>query len=68
MTTITGTSHFVSFDAACRYYRDYGYGTADVQRKLDTGEIHIGKPELVYGKQRWIKIDSGLRYGIEESK
>jgi hypothetical protein len=67
MTTITGTAHFVSRETAIRYYADYGYGPADIDRKIALGEIHLGKPELIYGKQRCIKIDGGLRYGIEEA-
>ena len=67
MTTVTGTSHFVSRETAIHYYAPYGYGAADVDLKLAHGEIHISKPDLVYGKQRWIKIDGGLRYGIEEA-
>lgn len=41
-----GTSHFVSRQAAERYYRDYGYADVAeaVSRKIADGEIHIGKP------------------------
>lgn len=41
-----GTSHFVSFEAALAYYREYGYGRDVVARKLRDGEISIGKPEV----------------------
>jgi hypothetical protein len=39
-----GTSHFVSLDAAERYYRNYGETAADVGAKIEAREIHIGKP------------------------
>ena len=42
--TCLGTSHFYDAAAAVRYYADYGLTKEDVQRKLNAGEIHIGKP------------------------
>ena len=71
--TITGygTNHFVSFTAACRYYRDYdpALTLAELDRwvasKIVFGEICLGKPELKPG-QRLVLLDSGRRYGIEE--
>jgi hypothetical protein len=41
-----GTSYFFSFGSACQYYKDYGYNSNDVERKLKDGEIHIGTPPL----------------------
>lgn len=64
-----GTSHFISRAAAERYYRLQG-GEPDarqaVTRKLAEGLIHIGPPELK-PNQRLIKLDGGLRFGIEET-
>jgi hypothetical protein len=64
--TITGTSHFVSFQTAVRYYRPYGYENTveTVKRKLLEGEIHIGRPEVKAG-DRLILLDNGTRYGVE---
>lgn len=63
----TGTAHFISRDAAIRYYREYGYDdtAAEVDRKLADGEIYIGPPELKPG-QRLARIDAGTRYAIED--
>lgn len=66
MPMITGTSHFVSFTAACEYYADYGYDAADVQKKIDAGEIFIGLPPRRDGQKLSI-IDNGTRYAIEEA-
>lgn len=64
-----GTSYFVSLDAAIRYYRPYFTGTRRdlaryVQTKVDTGEIHIGKPHVLDGGKLLV-IDNGTRYAIE---
>jgi len=62
-----GTSYFVSKTKAIRYYRDYEGEQAKraVERKIEAGEIHIGKPDLKPG-QRLSIIDSGTRYAIED--
>jgi hypothetical protein len=60
---ITGTSHFVSFEKAVSYYRDYGFDAADVRRKIDTGEIHVGKPTVKGGEV--VSINSEGRYMVE---
>lgn len=39
----TGTNHFESLQAAISYY-SYGFTPAQVQEKLDAGEIKLGKP------------------------
>jgi hypothetical protein len=65
MGTRYGTSHFKSFEAAFQYYKDYGYVYGDVQRKIQDGEIHIGKPTLKPG-ERCSLNDEG-RYVIEEA-
>jgi hypothetical protein len=64
--TITGTSHFVSRQAAYKYYEPYGYAIYDVDEKVHAKEIHIGKPALKPG-QRLVVIDEGTRYAIEEA-
>lgn len=54
-----------------RYYRDYGYTdlTGAVDRKLAYGEIHIGPPTLKPdGSERFVLIDNGTRYAIEDSQ
>lgn len=66
--TITGTSHFVSWLAACDYYRDYGFDSDDVNRKIAEGEIHIGKPEEISINERLTIIDGGKRYAIESDQ
>ena len=68
--TITiGTSHFVSFKSACKYYavqegrRD---GMAELVRsKKAEGLIKIGAPLIKQG-QRLKIVDNGTRYAIEE--
>ena len=61
-----GTSYFVSFSAACRYYRPYYSGDVKnhVEFKLTQGEIHIGKPPLKKGNRLTV-IDERTRYAIE---
>lgn len=65
--TITGTSHFVSREAAIRYYTPYEYPIAAeaVDAKIAGDEIHIGKPALKAG-ERLLIIDGG-RYAIESA-
>jgi hypothetical protein len=62
---ITGTSHFVSIEAAERYYQPYGYDNVreTVQQKIREGEISIGKPSIKPGEGLTL-IDGGMRYGI----
>lgn len=63
--TTTGTHHFRSMDDAVRYYATYGDDLAEVQRKLDTGEIAIGKPRVWNGRliSEWI-VDEDGRYRV----
>ena len=64
-----GTSHFVSKATALRYYAYEGATADSVERKIAEGLIHIGKPELKPdGSERYVLIDNGLRYGIEDSQ
>lgn len=40
-----------------QYYRSYGFGRADVNRKLAEGEIQIGKPALKDGQECWVNYE-----------
>lgn len=60
-----GTNHFISFDAACRYYQEYGLEPSDVRDKLEDGDIQIGKPLLPDHARLMLHPDEG-RYFIEE--
>lgn len=68
---ITGTNHFVSFSAACRYYGDYEQELSLkelgqlVKEKLLDGSICVGPPKLERG-QKLRLIDEGLRWAVEE--
>jgi hypothetical protein len=71
MTTY-GTSYFVSFKHACRYYAPQEglnwYApelSAIIQRKIDEGGIHIGIPPMKAG-DLISRIDGGTRYAITE--
>ena len=66
--SIFGTSHFVSKQAAIRYYRPYGYTEVSrvVEQKIADGEIHIGAPALKSNQNCYVNADEG-RYFIEES-
>lgn len=65
MTTKTGTPYFISFNAACNYYKSYGDTPDTVKRKISNGEIHIGKPPLKPGQSLEIIPDEN-RYMIIE--
>ena len=62
--TRTGTPYFVSLKTAIDYHRTYGATIAAVKRKIEAGEIHIGKPPLNPG-DRLVTIDKATRYAIE---
>ena len=64
-----GTSHFVSIETAIRHYRAYQYPNTrkEVQRKIKSGEISIGKPEVTKG-EKVIMIDTQTRYAIVSNK
>lgn len=63
----TGTSHFVSFESARRYYLPYGFkNTAEaVRRKIQDGEITIGPPQIKNGQKLLVIQDEG-RYAIQD--
>ncbi len=44
--TIVGTHHFDTRDAAIKYYAKQGTDAAQVDYKLEQGEIEIGPPKL----------------------
>ena len=62
-----GTSHFLSFAAAVRYYRKYDGNDAciTVVERLRSGEIHIGRPTEKPGQRTYL-IDNGTRWAIED--
>lgn len=62
-----GTSHFVTRNDADVYYAILGYSPADVQSKLDAGEINIGKPEARSTDTVLLDPKEG-RYHIEDNK
>jgi hypothetical protein len=61
---VHGTNCFVSVRAARSYYKIQGIDAADVQTKIDNGEIRIGVPKLRDG-QRFKATPDG-RYIITE--
>jgi len=56
---IIGTCHFYDMLAACLYYSQYGVSKGDVQRKLDEGEIKLGRPEEKEGERVWLDAEEG---------
>lgn len=58
-----GTHHFVSLQAAIRYYKPYGNDKAEVERKVAAGEIAIGEPPAREGYRVSIIADEG-RYAM----
>ena len=69
MTLRVGTCHFVSRWTAVRYYAaQYGFDAgAEVEKKINSGEIKIGPPPLKPG-ERYALIDNDTRYAIEEDR
>lgn len=45
-----GTAYFTDRASAEAYYKPYGFTDRDVKRKLNAGEIYIGKPPLKPGE------------------
>lgn len=62
MSMTFGTSHFDTLASAIRYYSNQGYSPEDVARKIDDGEIHIGKPEILSTEK--LSVNSEGRYMI----
>lgn len=66
---ITGTCHFYCRLSAESYYRDlYPQGTVRdvVSRKIASGEIRIGKPDLKPGQSAFLG-DGNTRWFIQEA-
>lgn len=59
MKSITGTAHFISINAAGKYY---GKETARI--KIEERAIVIGRPETKQG-ETLVLLDNGQRYGIK---
>ena len=59
---IIGTSHFISKEAAIKYYSDYEYDDVKsaVERKLQEGLIHIGPPQIQ--DKEYLKVNNEGRY------
>ena len=62
-----GTSHFVTREAAIRYFSAQCYTRLSIDEKFKTGEIKVGKPELKAGEKLFI-IKSEGRYQIESEE
>jgi hypothetical protein len=69
--TITGTPYFISFDAAATYYAATEGGIAEgsqaAARKVEAGEIYIGRPATKQGETLSINREEG-RYFITTQK
>ena len=64
-TTITGTPNFKDLKSAIKYYSDYEDDPEEaVNRKLESKEIFIGKPELKENEKLLLDTEEG-RYKIE---
>ena len=59
-----GTSYFKTLYAAYEYYDSQCIDIEEVDRKIDQGEIHIGKPEVPDGAKLLLDRSEG-RYIIE---
>lgn len=60
-STIWGTCHFCSFAAANIYYSNLH--SSEVQKKINAGEIVIGKPTVKPGEKLYLNKEEG-RYFI----
>ena len=63
---IYGTSHFVSKQAAYRYYRPQGENEKSVNNKIKEKTISIGAPAVKTNQKVFLNYDEG-RYFIEET-
>ncbi len=66
---IIGTPNFPTFADAVDYYNSQGIELRDVRRKIRSGEIYIGKPQLSEGEELMVveefpseRPGFGLRY------
>lgn len=58
-----GTSYFMNWASAVRYYKDYGYDRNEVDSMIAEGQIHLGKPLLKPGEILEV-IEREGRYAI----
>lgn len=61
---IIETTYFPSLPHAIAYYRPQGFSALDVKRKLDEGEIHVGKPPMKEGQTCFEK---GFRWHVQSN-
>ena len=54
-----GTAYFPSRGDAHKYFRPMGYFSFQVDNKINTGDIHIGKPMLKEGETCHLRADQG---------
>ena len=64
MNITYGTAHFVSVQAAQRYYSAMGYDRLTVNDKLVNGEIFAFPPAIPKG-ERLVLLNDGQRYGLQ---
>lgn len=62
----TGTNHFISIDAATKYYAAYGFDRSDVLNKWKSLEICIGEPLAKGHDNSYLEKDKDGRYWIIE--
>jgi hypothetical protein len=67
---LLGTCWFPTLNDAQRYYRELGYSKEDVDRKIESKEIFIGKPETTGNDLAILKVDAGAskRWFIETKR
>ena len=63
----TGTNHFISIDAAIKYYAQQGENREDVLNKWKNLEICIGEPLAKGHDNSYLEIDKDGRYWIIEN-
>jgi hypothetical protein len=64
MATRYGTNHFATWGSAFRYYAKLRFTDKDVIRKVDDGEIAIGRPK--HKPEETAVIDEDGRYYIKQ--
>ena len=67
MKTRTGTNHFISLDAAIKYYAPQGESREDVLNKWKNLEICIGEPLAKDHDNSYLEKDKDGRYWIIEN-
>ena len=61
LQTTWGTSHFVDFASALRYYQqqEFGVTVADIKNKIKEKSISIGRPEIKENQTAFINHSEG---------